>query len=215
MERATTRRPLGGETLSLQRVYRRLRYGDPIIVVSGLPRSGTSMTMRMLAAGGVPLVMDGIRAADEDNPNGYFEDERVKSLTQTPDKKWLHDARGKAIKIIAALLENVPDTNNYKLLFMHRNLQEVLASQAKMLARRGEPAGPSDERLLELFQKHLRSVLAVTQTRPCFEMCELEYKDVVANPRPNAVRIQEFLRLPLDVDAMAQAVDPNLFRNRR
>ncbi len=143
--------------MSFQRVYRRLRYGDPIIVVSGLPRSGTSMAMRMLAAGGVPLVMDGRRAADEDNPNGYFEDERVKNLVQSPDKRWLQDARGKAIKIIAALLENVPDANNYKILFLHRNLHEVLASQTKMLARRGEPAGPSDEKLLELFQQHLKS----------------------------------------------------------
>lgn len=214
MDRAVTRRSRGGN-VSLQRVYRRMRYGDPIIVVSGLPRSGTSMAMRMLAAGGVPLVMDGIRTADEDNPNGYFEDERVKGLAQSPDKEWLREARGKAIKIIAALLENVPDANNYKLLFMHRNLHEVLTSQAKMLARRGEPAGPGDDKLLEFFQQHLKRVLASTRTRACFEMCELEYKDVVDNPHPNAARIQAFLGLPLDVDAMAEAVDPNLFRNRR
>jgi hypothetical protein len=214
MDGAVTRGPPGG-CVPLQRVYRRLRFGESIIVVSGLPRSGTSMAMRMLAAGGVPLVMDGIRTADEDNPNGYFEDERVKNLAQNLDKKWLQDARGKAIKIIAALLENVPDANNYKLVFMRRNLHEVLASQAKMLARRGEPAGPGDDKLLEFFEQHLKRVLAGTRARPCFEVCELEYKQVVEDPRPNALRLQEFLGRPLDVDAMARAVDPALFRNRR
>ena len=196
-------------------MYRRLRFGAPIVVVSGLPRSGTSMAMRMLAAAGMPLVMDGIRAPDEDNPRGYFEDERVANLGQGRDKSWLRDARGKAIKIVSSLLEDLPGSNNYKVLFMNRNLDEVLVSQARMLARRGETSDTSDARLRESFQQHLARVKAAIRTRPPFEVCEIEYEEVVESPLRCAARIREFLGRSLDVDRMAGAVDPGLYRNRR
>jgi hypothetical protein len=173
------------------------------------------MAMRMLAAGGMPLAMDGIRAADDDNPKGYFEDERVKDLEQDRDKRWLREARGKAIKVVSSLLEALPDSNNYRVLFMNRNLQEVLVSQATMLVRRGEAPGPSDEHLLESYQRHLVKVKTAIRMRPGFEVCEIEYRDVVENPRLAALRIAEFLRRPLDVDGMARAVEPELYRNRR
>ena len=200
--------------MSFHRLYRRLRHGEPIVVVSGLPRSGTSMAMRMLGAGGMPLVMDGIRAADEDNPVGYFEQERVKDLAREQDKGWLRSSRGKAIKVIASLLEHLPDSNNYRVLFMNRNLHEVLASQARMLERRNEVSTTSDERMLELFEQHLARVKAMIRARPCFELCEMDYKDVLEHPRPNAERIREFLGRPLDAERMVQAVDPRLYRNR-
>ena len=121
----------------MKRLYRRIRYGEPVIIVSGLPRSGTSMAMQMLAAAGVSVVTDGVREAGEDNPKGYYEDERVKDLhKETQDGAWVREARGKAIKIISFLLKDLPETNNYKVIFMRRDLSEVLASQQKMLDRR-------------------------------------------------------------------------------
>src|SRR5919108_966564 len=103
-------------SVDLQQVYRRLRYGKPIVVVSGLPRSGTSMAMKMLEAGGLAVVTDGLRAADEDNPKGYYEDERVKDLYEASDKRWLREARGRVVKIISFLLKSLPSDNNYKVL---------------------------------------------------------------------------------------------------
>jgi hypothetical protein len=200
--------------MPLQRFYRRLRFGEPIVVVSGLPRSGTSMAMRMLAAGGMRLEMDGVRAADDDNPVGYFEDERVKDLARAPDTAWVQNARGKAIKVVSSLLEHLPQTNNYLVLFMLRNLHEVLASQAKMLARRGETSDTDDVRLLELFQQHLLRVRVMLRMRPCFQVQELDYKGVLEDPRRHAERIRTFLQRPLDVDAMVRAVEPSLYRNR-
>ena len=120
---------------SLRRLYRHLRYGQPIVVVSGLPRSGTSMVMKMLEAGGLAVLTDGLRTADEDNPKGYYEVERVKDLAREADKGWLGEARGKAVKVISYLLKSLPPTFNYKVVFIRRDLEEVLASQRKMLAR--------------------------------------------------------------------------------
>jgi hypothetical protein len=201
--------------MSFRRAYRRLRFGVPIIVVSGLPRSGTSMAMRMLEAGGMPLVMDGVRAPDEDNPRGYFEDERVKDLARVPDKSWIAGAQGKAIKIISSLLEQLPENHNYLVLFMNRDLHEVLASQGRMLERRKETSDVTDARMLENFERHLVRVKAMLRTRPCFELCEVEYRQVVESPRQAAEKIRAFLGGRLDLGAMVGAVDPSLYRNRR
>ncbi len=194
---------------------RRLRFGAPIVVVSGLPRSGTSMAMKMLEAGGMPLLVDGIRTADEDNPKGYYELERVKDLDKNPDKAWLKEARGKAVKIISFLLKDLPGGNNYKVLFMHRELAEVLASQAKMLDRRGEETKTDDARMSELYAKHLQKTRQLLAESDCFEVLELHYKQVIENPGESARRIQEFVELPLDVAKMTQVADKGLYRNRK
>jgi hypothetical protein len=200
---------------SLTRLYRRFRYGKPVIVVSGLPRSGTSMAMRMLEAGGVPIVADGLRRADDDNPHGYFESENVKDLDkEEKDRSWLSDTHGKAVKIISALLEHLPQTHNYKVLFMQRDLQEVLASQGKMLTHRGEESEASDGQLREAYESHLRKVKVMLRLRPQFDAAEINYADVVANPRREAERIGRFLGDHLDVQKMAKAVDESLYRNR-
>lgn len=199
----------------MKRLYRRIRYGEPVIVVSGLPRSGTSMAMQMLASGGVSVVTDGVREAGEDNPKGYFEDERVKDLhKEDEDGRWLHDARGKAVKIISFLLKDLPETNNYKVIFMRRDLPEVLASQQKMLDRRGEPNDVEDEKMLEIWKDHLWRVNYLLKHTDHLEALELLYKDVVANPLEQARRIKDFLGLPLDPEQMAGAVDSKLYRNR-
>ncbi len=199
----------------LQRTYRRLRFGEPLVVVSGLPRSGTSMAMKMLEAGGLPLVIDGIRTADEDNPKGYYEDERVKDLAQVDDKSWLADSQGKAIKIISYLLKELPEDRNYKVLFMRRNLQEVLASQTKMLERRGETSESSDERMIEIYEDHLWKVNRLMQREPHIEALDIPYKQALADPASQAQRIRDFLDLDLDVAKMAGVVDNSLYRNRR
>lgn len=198
----------------LYRLYRRVRYGEPIIVVSGLPRSGTSMLMKMLEAGGMPLMMDGIRTADEDNPKGYFEHERVKHLANERDKSWLAEARGKAIKIISHLLQELPPTNNYKILLIRRDLREVLASQSKMLARRGQTPATEDERMLRLYENDARRVSDLMSHARHFEILELRYHEVLADGVSQAGRINEFLCGALDVAKMASVVDQQLYRNR-
>lgn len=199
---------------ALHRIYRRLRYGRPVIVVSGLPRSGTSMTMKMLAAAGIEMVSDGVRAADEDNPRGYFEDERVKHLAETEDRSWLRQARGRAVKIISFLLKDLPPENNYKVLFMRRHLDEVLASQSKMLERRGEATETDDERMKELWENHLWRVGYLIRHSPHIEALDVQYREVLASPGEQARRIADFVGGGLDVARMVSVVDESLYRNR-
>ncbi len=200
--------------LSLARSYRRLRYGQPIVVVSGLPRSGTSMIMKMLEAGGLPVLTDGLRTADEDNPKGYYEVERVKDLARESDKGWLAEARGKGIKVISFLLRSLPPTFNYKVVFIRREMEEVLASQRKMLARRGETEETPPERMRALFEDDLWRASYQLKRRSEFEAIEVHYSAVLARPIDEARRLAAFLGGSLDADAMAAAVDPQLYRNR-
>ncbi|MDX1503060.1 MAG: sulfotransferase family protein [Thermoanaerobaculia bacterium] len=198
----------------IQRLYRRLRYGQPIVVVSGLPRSGTSMAMKMLEAGGVPLVVDGVRTADADNPKGYYEFEPVKDLARDPAKAWLPGARGRAVKIISHLLKELPGSYNYKVILLVRHLDEVLASQAKMLTRRGEGSDTPDERMTELLGDDLWRARYLLKRAPHFDLLELDYAQVVGDPVTAARQLDEFLGGGLDVDRMAAVVDPALYRNR-
>jgi hypothetical protein len=185
----------------VERLKRRLHLGRPIVVVSGLPRSGTSMAMMMLHAGGMPLLTDNVRVADESNPNGYFEFEPVKQLDSTGDLDWLNDASGRAVKIISFLLTWLPETHDYRVLFMQRDLDEVIASQHKMLVRRGEAAGtagPGDMR--EIYARHLVQVERFLSNRRCFTHLPVGYRDVIERP---------------DIGRMAEVADRQLYRNRR
>ena len=196
------------------RWLRRIRYGAPIVVVSGLPRSGTSMMMRMLEAGGVHPLEDGIRGADISNPKGYFEFEPVKDLEAARgDVPWLPEARGKAVKIISFLLTWLPEDFNYQVIFMQRDLDEVLASQQQMLARRGEDADTSGTSR-EVFQSHLAQVERFMAARSCFETLYVPYRDAVATPEATAAAVARFLGRSMDTAAMAQAVEASLYRNR-
>ena len=197
-------------------VLRRVRPGKPIIVVSGLPRSGTSMAMKMLEAGGVPILTDGIRTADISNPKGYYEFERVKELDKGGDLAWLAEARGKAVKIISFLLTWLPETYDYRVIFMQRDLREVLASQNAMLAHRGEvPGAADDEQMLRMYEDHLQKVARFMANRSCFATLSVDYRAVVQNPLDAAGRINRFLGGTLDVERMAAIADPALYRNRR
>jgi hypothetical protein len=172
------------------------------------------MLMKMLEAGGIPVVADGVRTADEDNPKGYYEDERVKGLAEQADKSWLDAARGRAIKVISFLLKELPPSHNYQVLFLRRNLAEVLASQAKMLARRGEQSDSDDARMRELFENDLWRAGYLLKHAPQFETLDVEYREVLDDPAGQARRINAFLGGLLDEAAMAAVVDKQLYRNR-
>jgi hypothetical protein len=187
---------------------------DAITIVSGLPRSGTSMMMRMLEAGGMELLTDGIRTADEDNPKGYYEFERVKQIEN--DKEWLEDARGKAVKMIAALLKHLPPEFRYEVVFMRRNIGEVLASQRRMLIRRGEPTETvPDVRMAELFEKHVEQVEAWIAEQPNMSVIYVDHGDILDDAARQALRVDEFLGGTLDVPAMVAVVDRSLYRQRQ
>lgn len=196
---------------------RQLRHGRPIVVVSGLPRSGTSMAMTMLQAGGMPIMTDGLRGADESNPKGYFELERVKELDKNGSTAWLKDARGKAVKIISFLLTYLPETNDYRVIFMQRDLREVLASQNRMLVQRGQAPGTPDEdaRMLRHYETHLAQVGRFMDRRRCFSVLRVDYRSAIERPREAAARINAFVGGRLDVDSMAAVSDRSLYRNRR
>jgi hypothetical protein len=206
----------GAKVTLVDRLYRRLRYGAPIVVVSGLPRSGTSMAMKMLDAGGMPTLTDGIRAADESNPKGYYEFERVKELDKNGDAAWLADARGKAVKIISFLLTFVPEAFDYQVVFMDRDIDEVLASQNKMLVARGEAADAArNPQMRHAYQQHLQKVDRFLRNRKCFTSMRLGYKDVIDNPAAEARRLNEFLGGRLNVERMTAVADRELYRNRK
>lgn len=199
----------------LDRLLGRRRVESPVIIVSGLPRSGTSMLMGMLSAGGVPLVEDGIRQADEDNPKGYYELEQVKELDKSDDKSWVRDARGKGLKVVSSLLHDLPDDCRYKVIFSRRHLSEVLASQKKMLAHRGESTDDvSDEEMARHFSKHLLGIHQWLDARANFEVLYVDHREALEDPARAAAAINEFLGGNLDTTAMAAVVDRQLYRNR-
>ena len=185
-----------------------------ITVVSGLPRSGTSMVMRMLENGGMDLLTDRARAADEDNPRGYFEFEPVRDLAR--DASWMPSARGKAVKIISHLLYHLPPGERYRIILLQRDMGEVLVSQRKMLERRGTAGDAGvDSILAEKYAAHLRNVVSWITNQKHIALLTVQYTEILADPREAAERMRDFLDLPLDTEAMAASVDPALYRNRR
>ena len=193
---------------------RKRKYGEPIVIVSGLPRSGTSMMMKMLEAGGLSVMTDAIRQADIDNPKGYYEYERVKNLEKETDKSYVREARGKVLKVISFLLKDLPDDNFYRVVFMRRHLDEVISSQNKMLDRRGEDAIEDRETMAEAYRNHLAAVKILVRKRPNLEMLEFRYDEAVKNPKEAARSVNAFLGGALDERAMAAVIDGELYRNR-
>jgi hypothetical protein len=187
---------------------------DTIVIVSGLPRSGTSLMMSMLEAGGLGVLTDGIRSADEDNPKGYYEFERVKQIEH--DQDWLDDARGKAVKMIAELLKHLPPEYDYKVVFMRRNIEEILASQRQMLIRRGEPMDKvRDEDMARMFRKHLERVDTWIKEQPNVDVAYVSYNDLVADPAEQVRHVNQFMGGTLDTEKMTKAIDASLYRQRR
>jgi len=184
-----------------------------VTIVSGLPRSGTSMMMQVLEAGGIPALKDDIRVADEDNPKGYYEFERVKQIAQ--DQAWLEDAKGRVVKMVSALLLQLPSTHRYQVVFMRRKMEEILASQKQMLVRKGEAPSPvSDDKMAALFRKHLDQVEKWVAEQSNVQVLYVHYNEVLAEPRPQMDKINRFLGGTLDVDKMVSVVDRTLYRQR-
>jgi hypothetical protein len=200
----------------LRNYFLKRKYGPSIIVVSGLPRSGTSMMMKMLSSGGLEMATDNIRTADEDNPKGYFELERVKELDKGVDGSWLGEYRGKVVKIISFLLRDLPEEFHYKIIFMRRDFEEIIASQNKMLVRRGEPTDEAnDEKMIQNYRFHLRKVEALLEFSDHVSSLDVNYRDVLDSPAEQAARVARFIGMKLDPNRMAEAVDRQLYRNRR
>jgi Sulfotransferase domain len=185
----------------------------PIVIVSGLPRSGTSMMMKMLAEGGLPVLTDEIRRADDDNPNGYFELEVVRKLKEG-DFEWLAAAKGRAVKVISSLLENLPEQFSYKVIFMERELSEVLASQKKMLDHRGEVPKVGDLELEQQFRQHLSALKPWLVRQPNIEVLYVNYNALMSKPELFCERIEEFLDSPLNQKRMRSVPTEQLYRNR-
>ena len=184
----------------------------PVYVVSGLPRSGTSMLMRMLAAGGMPILDDGRRGADPDNPRGYFELEAVKGTAR--DASWIRAAPGKAVKVISYLLPHLPSDLEYRVLFLRRDLAQVVRSQRAMLDRLGAGLEETDARARGALAEHLAEVESWLDGKPHIRRLGVGHARVLADPRREAERMAAFLDVALDPDAMAGAVEPGLWRQR-
>jgi hypothetical protein len=198
----------------LKRRFRKPQ-GEPIVVVSGLPRSGTSMLMNMLDAGGMEIMTDSERTADVDNPKGYFEYERVKDLEQETDKSYIREGRGKVLKVISFLIKDLPDDNDYRVVFMRRNLDEVLASQNKMIQRLGtEDSAAAEEAMKEAYRNDIVRTRLLCKNRPNFELIEINYRNTIEDPASTAHSVNAFVGGHLDETAMREAVDSSLYRNR-
>ena len=184
-----------------------------ITIVSGLPRSGTSLMMQMLVAGGMTPLADGERAADADNPRGYLEWERIKTLPKDPG--CIAEGEGKVVKVISRLLLALPHGHDYRVIFMQRPLPEVLASQDQMLRRRGTYKDGADPSVITgAFEKHLRDVYAWLDGKPYVKSIRVNYHDALKGPEAISRKLAEFLGISLNIETMTQQVDASLYRNR-
>lgn len=185
-----------------------------VTVVSGLPRSGTSLMMQMLAAGGMPVLTDGVRVPDLDNPRGYLEFEAVKQ-TRT-DSSWVAAAVGKAVKMVYLLLPDLPAAYHYRVILMQRDMREVLASQRAMLLHSGRKgAGLSDEQMADIFDRQIRRMRAWLESRHNFEVITVDYHDCLRVPSAVAGNVNAFLGGDLGELPMAAIADPSLYRQVR
>ncbi len=200
---------------SLRRRLSHGHRGDPVIVVSGLPRSGTSMLMKMLDSGGIAIMTDRERVADFDNPHGYSEYERIKDLEKETDKSYIREGRGKALKVISFLIKDLPDDNDYRVIFVRRDLDEVLASQNKMIQRIGTTdTSAEEEAMKEADRNDIVRTRLLCKKRSNFALIEIHYSATIENPAETAQKINSFLDGRLDEAAMRAAVDESLYRNR-
>lgn len=185
-----------------------------VTVVSGLPRSGTSLMMQMLEAAGRPILTDGNRQPDDDNPAGYYEFEPVKRTRD--DASWVAEAHGQTVKVIYLLLYDLPTDFSYRVIFMRRNLAEVAASQAAMLQRRGEPGvSQNAQQLVELFERQLAKLDRWTAGQGHLNWLDVDYNRLIEDPQPAIEAVDEFLGGGLDRQAMMAMIDTKLYRQRR
>lgn len=168
--------------------------------------------MRMLEAGGLELVVDGDRKPDEDNPKGYFEYEKVKELAK--DNSWLTDIHGKVVKIVSPLLYHLPPIYKYKIIFIKRHMEEILASQNKMFERSGRESHVDHSVMAEKFEDHLKKVYKWIEKQKNIECLYVSYNEMIQDPLPSLSKVSKFLGNTLDLKAMTEAIDGSLYRNR-
>lgn len=188
---------------------------NTVVIVSGLPRSGTSMMMKMLEAGGCQILTDNLREADANNPKGYYEFERVKNM-KDGDLDWMPEAAGKVVKIVTGLIMFLPVGFNYRVIFMRRDLNEILSSQKKMLGRLGkEDDNIPDDKMAKVYEEHLKEVRGWLVRQPNIETLYVNYNAMLKDPTEALTRINEFLGGGMDVSVMAAVVDRELYRERK
>ena len=186
-----------------------------VVIVSGLPRSGTSMMMKMLEAGGQAILTDNLREADANNPKGYYEFERVKNM-KDGDLAWMSEAVGKVVKIVTGLIMFLPSGYNYKIIFMRRDLNEILSSQKKMLGRLGkEDDNIPDDKMAKVYEEHLKEVRGWLIRQPNIETLYVNYNSMVKDPTEALNKINDFLGGGMDVSVMSAVVDKELYRERK
>jgi len=190
---------------------KRLEQG--VVIVSGLPRAGTSLVMSLLQEGGIPLLCDGHRPPDEDNPRGYFEYSAAKRTKA--DSSWVAEAEGRAVKVIPQLLDALPLQRSYRVVFVHRDIREVVASQERMLRRHGaaDTALPFD-RLVEIFAAQEASARSWVCRQPNFSVLDVDYNRLLNDPEPILEAIVCFASLRASVATLAKRIEPSLYRNR-
>jgi thioredoxin len=183
-----------------------------VTIVSGLPRSGTSMMMRMLEAGGIPALCDEMRVPDEDNPNGYYEFENVKEIEDYGD--WLDRAPGYSVKMVYSLLKHLPSDREYRVVFMRRHVDEILQSQKKMLDRKGIPTDIPDATMKLLFERELRQFYTWLPAQTHLKLINISYNELLGNPDSTISLINQHFDDSLDTAAMLAMIDPALYRHR-
>ena len=187
---------------------------NEIIIVSGLPRSGTSLMMMLLEAGGIPILTDNLRTSDVDNPKGYYEFEPVKSMPKG-NNQWLSQATGKAVKVISSLLKFLPPDHCYKIILMRRRIDEIMASQARMIRNRQENSDRiSDAEMSMLFEKHLHDISAWLKRQDYIEHIEISYNEILRAPETAHSVLSSFLDHALDTDQMISMIDRSLYRQK-
>ncbi len=200
--------------LILNKILRIKKQNKFITIVSGLPRSGTSMMMQMLEAGGMQIATDHIRKPDEDNPKGYYEFEKVKKIKK--DTSWIDNCYGKAFKMVSMLLYDLPADKIYKVIFMKRNMEEILKSQKVMLERLGKiQSNISDDEMADKYKKHLQELKYWLVKQSHIDLIYINYIDVIRNPPDIAKNVNQFLGNWLNVDEMIRVLDKSLYRQRK
>jgi tetratricopeptide (TPR) repeat protein len=184
-----------------------------ILIVSGLPRSGTSLMMQMLKAAGIEPMTDGKRTADDDNPEGYWEWEEIKQLPKNP--RIIEQTKGKVVKVISALLPSLPRPHRYKIIYMVRPTTQVVDSQLVMLDRQGQKARSEKQHLIDVQEAHSRQIRQVLAKSDRVDLLEVSYPDLVADPGPVIEQLKVFLGENFqDSEFVSACVKPKLFRNR-
>lgn len=202
--------PFGPETKEDQPT--RLDSQEFITIVSGLPRSGTSLMMRMLNVGGIPALCDEHRTPDADNPNGYYEFESVKSIQNYSE--WIDRAVGHSVKLVYNLLEHLPTNREYRVVFMRRQIDEIIQSQRAMLLRNGIKTEIPDEQIKELFERVLRQFYSWLPSQTHLKLINVSYNELLSRPASAIAQINRHLGYCMDIEAMAQVIDHSLYRNR-